>query len=302
MSSLELVTETAPLMPLAQTGQLEEETDSGEGTKSAKTPPPNIKLETIIQATARHYPEVSRAEILSDERTRRIVRPRQVAMYLAKMLTTRGLPEIGRRFGGRDHTTVLHSVRKIEQLLRDGEPGLADTIVAIKILIVTFEPSTRSRLLELDPAMEDFLGDNSKTETPQAPVIEGMPDERPSIESMLVGDYFDRPFVKRFSSLEIKSLLRTLGEDFGISEARLAEGADDPEIVPFRMLCCLVAEEEHMAGWLSTLKPALGHPIAIKMMRLAQKARDLMQTDHELTVLFVWLEDRLGLVRWGDRT
>ena len=48
-----------------------------------------------------------------------MVRPRQVAMYLAKTLTLRSLPEIGRRFGGRDHTTVLHSVRKVEQMMRD---------------------------------------------------------------------------------------------------------------------------------------------------------------------------------------
>jgi chromosomal replication initiator protein len=46
------------------------------------------------------------------------VKPRQVAMFLAKMLTLRSLPEIGRRFGGRDHTTVLHAVRKIEALLQ----------------------------------------------------------------------------------------------------------------------------------------------------------------------------------------
>jgi chromosomal replication initiator protein len=47
-----------------------------------------------------------------------VVKPRQVAMFLAKMLTLRSLPEIGRRFGGRDHTTVLHAVRKIEGLLQ----------------------------------------------------------------------------------------------------------------------------------------------------------------------------------------
>jgi len=45
-----------------------------------------------------------------------VARPRQVAMFLAKMLTSKSLPEIGRRFGGRDHTTVIHAVRKIEEL------------------------------------------------------------------------------------------------------------------------------------------------------------------------------------------
>jgi chromosomal replication initiator protein len=48
---------------------------------------------------------------------RNIARPRQIAMYLAKQLTPRSLPEIGRRFGGRDHTTIMHGVRKIEELM-----------------------------------------------------------------------------------------------------------------------------------------------------------------------------------------
>ena len=59
---------------------------------------------------------MSRADILSSRRTAVVVKPRQVAMFLAKTLTMRSLPEIGRRFGGRDHTTVLHAVRKIEGL------------------------------------------------------------------------------------------------------------------------------------------------------------------------------------------
>ena len=65
---------------------------------------------------ARQY-NVSRADLLSSRRTANVVRPRQIAMYLAKTLTLRSLPEIGRRFGGRDHTTVLHAVRKIENLV-----------------------------------------------------------------------------------------------------------------------------------------------------------------------------------------
>ena len=59
----------------------------------------------------------SRSDILSERRTAAVVRPRQIAMYLSKLLTLRSLPEIGRRFGGRDHTTVLHAVRKIEKAL-----------------------------------------------------------------------------------------------------------------------------------------------------------------------------------------
>ena len=74
--------------------------------------PKRVKIEDIQRVVARQY-NVSRADLLSSRRTANVVRPRQVAMYLAKTLTLRSLPEIGRRFGGRDHTTVLHAVRKI---------------------------------------------------------------------------------------------------------------------------------------------------------------------------------------------
>ncbi|MCV0395015.1 MAG: chromosomal replication initiator protein DnaA [Rhizobiaceae bacterium] len=77
--------------------------------------PKRVRIEDIQRIVSRHY-NVSKTELLSNRRTRTIVKPRQVAMYLAKVLTPRSLPEIGRRFGGRDHTTVLHAVRKIEGL------------------------------------------------------------------------------------------------------------------------------------------------------------------------------------------
>ena len=79
---------------------------------------------------ARQY-NVSRADLLSSRRTANVVRPRQVAMYLAKTLTLRSLPEIGRRFGGRDHTTVLHAVRKIENLVSN-DVSLAEEIEQLK--------------------------------------------------------------------------------------------------------------------------------------------------------------------------
>ena len=72
-----------------------------------------VRIEDILKFVSRHY-NVTRTDILSARRTKTIVRPRQIAMYLAKTMTPRSLPEIGRRFGGRDHTTVLHAVRKIE--------------------------------------------------------------------------------------------------------------------------------------------------------------------------------------------
>lgn len=73
------------------------------------------KVQTIQIAVAKHY-GVSRLDLLSSRRTHNIVRPRQVAMFLAKHLTFMSLPQIGRKFGNRDHTTVLHAVRKIERL------------------------------------------------------------------------------------------------------------------------------------------------------------------------------------------
>jgi chromosomal replication initiator protein len=95
--------------------------------------PRRVKIEDIQRVVARHY-NVSKADLLSARRTRTIVRPRQIAMYLAKMLTPRSLPEIGRRFGGRDHTTVLHAVRKIEGMI-EGDKALGEEIELLKRMI-----------------------------------------------------------------------------------------------------------------------------------------------------------------------
>ncbi len=92
--------------------------------------PKRVKIEDIQRVVARQY-NVSRADLLSSRRTANVVRPRQVAMYLAKTLTLRSLPEIGRRFGGRDHTTVLHAVRKIENLVGN-DTSLAEEIELLK--------------------------------------------------------------------------------------------------------------------------------------------------------------------------
>jgi chromosomal replication initiator protein len=80
--------------------------------------PRRVKIEDILRAVSRHY-SVSKADILSQRRHRSVVWPRQIGMYLAKQLTQRSLPEIGRRFGDRDHTTVLHAIRKIDKQLED---------------------------------------------------------------------------------------------------------------------------------------------------------------------------------------
>ncbi|PWR20476.1 chromosomal replication initiator protein DnaA [Zavarzinia compransoris] len=74
-----------------------------------------VTIEEIQRKVADYY-GVRLNDLLSARRARVVARPRQVAMYLAKQLTSRSLPEIGRKFGGRDHTTVIHAVRKIEEL------------------------------------------------------------------------------------------------------------------------------------------------------------------------------------------
>ena len=76
------------------------------------------KLVTIdnIQKTVAEYYNIKLADILSKRRSRSVARPRQLAMALAKELTNHSLPEIGDAFGGRDHTTVLHACRKIQEL------------------------------------------------------------------------------------------------------------------------------------------------------------------------------------------
>ena len=96
--------------------------------------PKRVKIEDIQKLVATHF-NVSRADILSSRRTANVVRPRQIAMYLSKVLTLRSLPEIGRRFGGRDHTTVLHAVRKIEGLT-GSDRGLSDEVELLKRMLL----------------------------------------------------------------------------------------------------------------------------------------------------------------------
>ncbi len=74
-----------------------------------------VSIEEIQRKVAEHY-NVRLSDLIGPKRMRTIARPRQIAMYLAKQMTTRSLPEIGRRFGGRDHTTIMHGIRKVEEL------------------------------------------------------------------------------------------------------------------------------------------------------------------------------------------
>jgi chromosomal replication initiator protein len=88
-----------------------------------------VTIDEIQKVTADHF-ALKQADLISERRNRAIARPRQAAMWLAKQLTTRSLPDIGRRFGGRDHTTVLHAVRRIEEL-KQGDPQLARDLEAL---------------------------------------------------------------------------------------------------------------------------------------------------------------------------
>ena len=83
-------------------------------------PERRITVDEIQKTVADHF-AMKQVDLLSERRTRAVARPRQIAMYLCKQHTTRSYPDIGRRFGGRDHTTVLHGVRKIEELLASDE-------------------------------------------------------------------------------------------------------------------------------------------------------------------------------------
>jgi chromosomal replication initiator protein len=92
-----------------------------------------VTIEEIQRRVAEHY-SIRIADMHSARRARTVARPRQVAMYLAKQLTPRSLPEIGRKFGGRDHTTVMYAIRKIEDL-RTTESQLSEDIEMLRRLL-----------------------------------------------------------------------------------------------------------------------------------------------------------------------
>ncbi|MDI9349480.1 MAG: chromosomal replication initiator protein DnaA [Candidatus Symbiobacter sp.] len=94
-----------------------------------------ITIDDIQRKVAEHF-AIRLSEMSSARRTRQVARPRQVAMYLAKSLTPHSLPDIGRKFGGRDHTTVIHAVRKIEEL-KQKDTNLAEDIELLMRLLTT---------------------------------------------------------------------------------------------------------------------------------------------------------------------
>ena len=92
-----------------------------------------VTIEEIQRKVAEHY-NVRLSDLIGPKRQRTIARPRQVAMFLAKQMTTRSLPEIGRRFGGRDHTTIMHGIRKVEEL-QGADQQLAEDINMLRRLL-----------------------------------------------------------------------------------------------------------------------------------------------------------------------
>jgi len=90
-------------------------------------------IEQIQRVICRHY-DVRRNDLIGERRFGPIIRPRHIAIYLAKTLTLRSLPEVGRRFGGRDHTSILSAVRKIERLVAI-DPDLNAEVEELKIKI-----------------------------------------------------------------------------------------------------------------------------------------------------------------------
>src|SRR5882724_1553988 len=92
-----------------------------------------VTIDEIQRRVAEHF-NIKMAEMMSSRRARVVARPRQVAMYLAKQLTSRSLPEIGRKFGGRDHTTVMHAVKKIEELIAS-DRALAEDVELLRRML-----------------------------------------------------------------------------------------------------------------------------------------------------------------------
>jgi chromosomal replication initiator protein len=92
-----------------------------------------LTIEEIQKRVAEHY-NIRLTDMSSARRARNVARPRQVAMYLAKKLTQRSLPEIGRRFGNRDHTTVMHAVSRIAELMQ-GDAGFAEDVELLQRML-----------------------------------------------------------------------------------------------------------------------------------------------------------------------
>ena len=104
--------------------------------------PAGITIAVIQKKVADHY-RIGLADMMSGRRTRTVVRPRQMAMCLARQLTTNSFPGIALKFGGRDHTTVIHAVRTIERLA-SLNPDLHSDMEQLRGLLLAEQPGTLS--------------------------------------------------------------------------------------------------------------------------------------------------------------
>ena len=95
-------------------------------------------------ATVCKFFKISKNEMLSSRRSRYLVRPRQIGIFLTKTLTSKSLPEIGREFSNRDHTTIIHSVKTIEKL-KEKDPAMVENINKLKNCLLYTSPSPRDR-------------------------------------------------------------------------------------------------------------------------------------------------------------
>ena len=115
-----------------------------------------ISIDEIQTQVAEHY-RIRKAEMTSARRAREVARPRQVAMYLSKQLTPKSLPDIGRRFGGRDHTTVIHAVRQIERLRASDAELDADILLDPRERVVL--PDREHDVVRGQELLSDLLAD-----------------------------------------------------------------------------------------------------------------------------------------------
>ena len=92
-----------------------------------------VTIEEIQRKVAEHW-NIRLTDMSSARRARAVARPRQVAMYLAKQLTSRSLPEIGRKFGNRDHTTVMHAVNRVTELM-DQDTSFAEDVELLRRML-----------------------------------------------------------------------------------------------------------------------------------------------------------------------
>lgn len=93
-----------------------------------------LTVDRVVRVVAHHY-GVSRKDLISQRRTADVVRPRQVAMYVSKILTPRSFPQIGIQIGGRDHTTIMHGYRLIASMIEAGDEKMIADVAAIRTIL-----------------------------------------------------------------------------------------------------------------------------------------------------------------------